>query len=68
MTMLTSREKLTRAPINIDVPHQLLCGSRLGLFGPLRIPVGRNRLRRNLLGHTPLHQLYNKLRCGFLRK
>jgi hypothetical protein len=51
------------ASINIDAPQQLLCGSRIGLFQPPRTPVGRNQLRRNLLGRTPLRQPYNMLRC-----
>jgi hypothetical protein len=52
-----------RASINIDAPQQLLRGNRTVLFRPLRTPVGRNQLRRNLLGRTRLHQPYNMLRC-----
>jgi hypothetical protein len=58
----------TRASINIVASQRLLCGNRIGLFRPLRIPVGRNQPRRNLLDRIPLHQPYSMLRCDYRQR
>jgi hypothetical protein len=53
---------LINTPISIGALQRLLYDSHIGLFQPLRSRVARIPPLRNLLGRTPLHRSYNRLR------
>jgi hypothetical protein len=62
------RRALINARINIGALQRPLCDSHICLFQPLRSRVARIPRLHNLLGRTPLHRPYNKLRYDRHRK
>jgi hypothetical protein len=59
---------LLDGPFNIGALQRHLCDSHICLFQPLRSRVARIPPLRNLLGRTPLHRTYNRLRYDRRRK